>query len=369
MTLERRHVGRLVLAAALVFAALVPQLHLTFGGILPGPLDSVGSMNLLALMLIAAATAITLDVVFGYAGLLSMGHGVYFGVGCYSAVMFANMESIGFGAAVLLALATTFVLSVIGNACALNLTGFGYAMATLALVQLLAICVERGYAGSGGEVGVTYDFGTLPASFTGLVNSRNVYWLALGTLVAVYAVARWVVSTELGAVWQAIRENPLRAQVLGINVYAYRLAAATFGSFLAGVCGIVYSVVMGGANPSIVDLTYSLGMILMVVLGGRGVLWGAMLGGLLYTYLTLRLSSLATAEGMQDLPDVLRIPLTQPKFLLGVVFVLVILFLPGGLASAVTVRRRRRVNAGSSGDGPDPGPVEPTPDLARAGSH
>lgn len=357
MTLDRRAIGRILLAAALVFAILVPYLHLTFGALLPGPLDSVGSMNLLALMLIAAATAVTLDVVFGYTGLLSLGHGVYFGLGCYTVVMFTNLEALEFPAAVLLAMVTTLALSVIGNASALKLTGFGYAMATLALVQLLAIFIERGYAGSGGEVGLTYGFGSLPDAITGLGNTRNIYWLALATLVVVYALARWAVSTEAGSVWQAIRENPLRAQVLGINVYAYRLAAATFGSFLAGLCGIVYSIVMGGANPSIVELTYSLGLILMVVLGGRGVLWGAMLGGLFYTYLNLRLASVATASGMQDLPDVLRVPLTQPKFLLGIVFVLVILFMPGGLASAVTVQRRRRTpNASDT-------PAVPAPEV------
>jgi len=359
MRLDRRNVGRLVLAAALVFAVLVPQLHLTFGVLLPGPLDSVGSMNLLAIMLVAAATAVTLDIVFGYAGLLSLGHAVYFGVGCYSVVMFTGLASLDFPMAVLLAMLTTLLLSVIGNACALNLSGFGYAMATLALVQLLAIFIERGYAGSGGEVGLTYSLGVLPDSFTGLVNTRHLYWLALGTLVVVYGLARWAVSTQAGSIWQAIRENPLRAQVLGVNVYAYRLAAAAFGSFLAGVCGIVYSIVMGGANPSIVELTYSLGLILMVVLGGRGVLWGAMLGGLLYTYLNLRLASVATATGMQDLPDVLRVPLTQPKFLLGVVFVLVILFVPGGLASAVTARwRTRRVPATAQSPEPTTQPTK-----------
>ncbi|MFE0751266.1 branched-chain amino acid ABC transporter permease [Gordonia sp. NPDC058843] len=343
----RHLLGGVLIGIAVIVTLLVPLFNVSLGGLLPGPLNSPGSMNLLALMLVAAATAITLDLVFGYTGLLSLGHGVYFGVGCYAAVMFGNMESVGFGLGVLLALATTLLVSIVGNACALKLTGFGFAMATLALVQLFAICVERGYWGLGGEVGVTYDFGVLPANFTGLVNARNVYWLAVATLVVVYVVARLIVATEAGSVWQAIRENALRAEVLGINVYLYRLFAATTGSFLAGLCGIAYSVVMGGGNPGIVALTYSLGLILMVVLGGRGLLWGALLGGLLYTYLNLRLSALSTLPAIQDLPAVLSVPLTQPQFILGVIFVLVILFLPGGLASAITGRRRRSDAAAS----------------------
>ncbi|WP_328394068.1 branched-chain amino acid ABC transporter permease [Nocardia sp. NBC_00416] len=347
MSGSRRFIGLLLVAVAVVVALLVPVLNLTLGGLLPGPLNSPGSLNLLALMLLAGATAISLDLVFGYTGLLSLGHGVHFGVGCYSAVLFANTASIGFGAGVLLAMLTTLVIAFVGNACALKLTGFGFAMASLALVQLLAIFVERGYWGSGGEVGLTYDSGVLPGNFTGLANSRNIYWLAAGTLMLIYVLARLAVATEAGSVWQAIRDNPLRAQVLGVPVYGYRLAAATFGSFLAGVCGIAYSVVMSGANPGVVALTYSLGLILMVVLGGRGLLWGAMLGGLLYTYLDLRLAALSTLSGVEDLPGVLRIPLTQPQFILGAVFVLVILFLPGGLASALSRRGGSKNGPGS----------------------
>lgn len=342
--ISRTWIGRGVLLAALIVAAIVPFLDRSIGSLLPGPVNGFGSMNLLALMLLSAATAVTLDLMFGYTGLLSMGHALYFAIGCYSVVMYTNMESVGFGMAVLLSFLTIVACALAGNATSLKLTGFGFAMATLALAQLMAIFVERGYAGSGGEVGLLYEFGTLPEAFSGLVNSRNVYWLCLATLVVVYAIARYAVGTQAGMIWQAIRENPLRAQVLGVNVYAYRLLAAVVASVLAGLCGITYSILMGGANPSIIAMEYSLGLILMVVLGGRGVLWGAMIGGLVYTYLTMRLSALSTTPGVADLPDVLRIPLAQPDIIVGVVFVLAILFLPRGLASLFTgaLGRRRR---------------------------
>lgn len=97
---------------------------------------------------------------------------------------------------------------------------------------------------------------------------------------------------------------------------------------------------MGGANPSIVVLGYSLSLVLMVVLGGRGVLWGAALGGILYTYLNQRLTALSDSTAVTGLPEVVRVPLTQPNFILGVLFILIILFLPGGLASMVRIRRR-----------------------------
>jgi branched-chain amino acid transport system permease protein len=331
-----RRIRLLVLLVVLVLLALAPYADASIGGLLPGPIDSAGSLQLLALMFVAAATAITLDLMFGYTGLVSFGHALYFGFGCYSTVILSNISSLGFALGVPLALALTVVVAVVGNAASLRLTGIGFSMATLALAQALSIAVERGFLRSGGEVGVTYGFDTLPSPFVGIVNTRNVYWLALALLLVVYALAALAVRTEAGHIWQAIRENPLRTGVLGYNVYANQVAAGTIACTLAGVCGAVYSVVMGGANPSIVDLGYSLSLVLMVVLGGRGVIWGAVIGGFLYTYLNQRLTAVSGSGAVSSLPDFIQKPLSQPNFLLGAIFVLIILFLPGGLASLVS---------------------------------
>jgi branched-chain amino acid transport system permease protein len=339
VTTRSRHLRRGAVLALVVLLALAPLTDRHLGGLLPGPINSAGSLQLLALMFVAAATAVTLDVMFGYTGLLSFGHALYFGFGCYSTVILGN--GLGFTNGVLLATLLTFLVALVGNAASLRLTGIGYSMATLALAQALYIGVERGFLGSGGEVGVTYSFGVLPDPFVGIVNTRNVYWLALALLVVVYAVCALAVRSEAGHVWQAIRENDVRTQVLGYHVYGFRLGASMISCTLAGICGAVYSVVTGGANPGIVFLGYSLSLVLMVVLGGRGVLWGAVVGGLLYTYLSQRLSELSDSSTVTDLPEVVRLPLTQPNFILGVLFILIILFLPGGLASIVTKRSRR----------------------------
>lgn len=351
-----RRIGLLTLTAALLLLAAAPWIDGSLGGLLPGPINSPGSLQLLALMFVAAATAVTLDLMFGYTGLLSFGHALYFGFGCYSTVILSNIGGLGFTLGVPLAMLLTFVVALIGNAASLRLTGIGFSMATLALAQALYIGVERGFLRSGGEVGVTYELNVLPAPFVGIANTRNAYWLALILLVVVYALVAAAVRTEAGHVWQAIRENPLRTGVLGYNVYASQLASGTIACTLAGVCGAVYSVVMGGANPSIVILGYSLSLVLMVVLGGRGVLWGAVIGGFLYTYLNQRLTALSDSSTVNSLPHFIRAPLSQPNFILGALFVLIILFLPGGLASLIrsqgglTRSRWRRARRDAKGD-------------------
>lgn len=201
-------VRALVLAAVVVLLALAPYSALSFGGLLPGAVNSTGSLQLLALMFVAAATAITLDLMFGYTGLLSFGHALYFGFGCYSTVILSNISGLGFTLGLPLAMLLTFMVALVGNAASLRLTGIGFSMATLALAQALAIAVERGFLRSGGEVGVTYGLDVLPAPFVGIANTRNAYWLALALLVAVYAVVAFAVRTEAGHIWQAIRENP-----------------------------------------------------------------------------------------------------------------------------------------------------------------
>lgn len=329
----------LLALAALVTLILVPFWNVSARSVLPGALNSPGSLQVLSLILIAAATAVTYDVLFGYTGLLSFGHSLYFAVGCYATVLFAN-RGFGFALGAVLAVLLAAACAVLANALALRLSGIGFSMATLALAQLMYISVQRGYLGTGGEFGVTFESGSLPAAYVGLVNTRNAYWLALGLLVVVYGICAFAVRTQVGQVWQAVRENALRVQVLGYNVYLYRLGSAVFTSTLAALCGVVYAVALGGANPSIVVLGYSLSFVLMVVLGGRGVLWGAVLGALVYTFLNLRLPDLARSSAITGLPEALRAPVSQPNFLVGLVFVLTIVLLPGGLASLFGSRTR-----------------------------
>jgi branched-chain amino acid transport system permease protein len=327
--------------ALVVVLAILPLLHRSVGSLLPGPINSPGSLQVLALMLVAAAAAITLDLMFGYTGLMSFGHSLYVGFGCYATVILSNNPRFGFALGVPLAMALSVVVAIAGNAAALRLTGIGFSMATLAMAQGFAIAVERGFLGSGGEVGVTFARGVLPDPLRGVMNTRNVYWLALALVVVVYVICSVLVRTHVGHVWQGIRENPLRTKVIGYDVYAYQLASATISCTLAAMCGVVFAIVMGGANPGIAGLHYSLAVVLMVVLGGRGVLWGAALGAVLYQFLTLRLPSLTSSGVVTGLPEFLQVPLSQPNFFLGVAFILIILFMPGGLASIFTRGYRR----------------------------
>ena len=169
----------------------------------------------------------------------------------------------------------------------------------------------------------------------GILNTKNLYWLALAFLAVVFFIVRWAVESSPGRVWQAIRENEQRVEVLGMRPQLYKLQAFVLSSTLAAAGGIVYMLLYSGSTLSVTQPNFTLMLLLMVVIGGAGSRWGAVLGGILYTYLNNRLIAIGSSSAVEGLPHVLRTPLEQPLFLLGVAFILIVVFLPGGLVGLV----------------------------------
>lgn len=188
---------------------------------------------------------------------------------------------------------------------------------------------------TGGEEGIGLTSARLPAALLGVDNTQNLYWLCLAVAAIVLAAVGFVVRSRAGHLMQAVRENELRVRVLGIRPYLVRLISFSIAGSLATLLGMAYLLVQGGANPQITTSSFTLTLLVMVVLGGLSSRWGAMLGGVLYTLLDQRLGVLAASSHIAALPRPLRVPLSQPAFLLGALFVLVVLFLPGGIGGAL----------------------------------
>ncbi len=155
----------------------------------------------------------------------------------------------------------------------------------------------------------------------------------------------WSVDSSPGRVWQAIRENEPRVEVLGLHPFRFKLAAFVLSSFLATAGGVVYVLLVGGATPAVTTPAFTLSLLLMVVLGGTGTRWGAVIGGILYTFLDSRLTAWTATPTVQDLPSVLRVPLSEPLFVLGTLFILLVFFLPGGIVGALTAAAAARAAA------------------------
>ncbi len=331
----------LVALTAAVVLGLFPLAGLTVPGLFDAPLSAPGTLNLLGLCFVFGALALTYDLVFGYVGLLSFGHALYFATGVYVTAIALARWHLPLGLALLVTAAVALVLPLVLGAICLRMRDIPFAMVTLAFAQAGSILVLQNPLGlTGGEEGLALGTDALPAALVGVTNTHNLYWIALAFLVVTYAIAWWAVNSRPGRVWQAIRENERRVGVLGLNPYLYKLGAFVLSAFLASAAGVVYLLLQGGANPQVTTADFTLSLLVMVVLGGVATLWGAVLGGVVYEYLDFRLIGLANAPSVQSLPPALRVPLSQPLFILGALFVVLVLFVPGGLAGAV--RRLRR---------------------------
>lgn len=356
--MTRDRILRLGPLVVLVVLAILPFSTLQVPGLFTGVLNSPGTLQLLALCLIFGGVALSYDLLFGFTGLLSFGHALYFAGGTYVANLALTKLGWGLGAAVGLTTVIGIVLPLLVGAVALRVSGIAFSMVTLAFAQVGSILVLQnpGHL-TGGEEGLALDRTHVPAAFVGVLNTVHLYWLALGYLALVYAVVAWVTGSRPGRVWQAIRENERRVEVLGLRPYPFKLLVFVLAGLLAALGGVVHLLLLGGSTPTTTTSDFTLGLLVMVVLGGAGSRWGAVLGGILYTYLDSRLTDLANSSAVQHLPGWLRVPLSEPLFLLGTLFVLVVFFVPGGIAGLVARlrgRRRGERSVGSDG-GPRPG--------------
>ncbi len=326
----RRLVVPIVLFALLL---VVPWLSVELPFVLPGPLDSPGSLQLLALCLVFAGVALSYDLLFGFTGLLSFGHALYFALGVYVPAIALTEWEWGLPAALgLLAVVAIAVPLVLGSV-SLRVTGIAFAMVTLAFAQAGNVIVQTNPGGlTGGDEGIGLDVDPLPDFLVGVINTKNLYWLALGYAAAVFVIARAAIGSSAGHVWRAIRDNERRVEVIGLRPYPYKLLAFVLASFLAAWGGFLWLLLIG-VTPEVTTATFTLTLLVMVVLGGAGSRFGALAGGFVYTLLDYRLRNLAGEERIQGLPDVFRVPLSEPLFLLGALFVAIVFFAPGGVSS------------------------------------
>lgn len=337
----------LMAAVFVAFLAVLPMLALNIPGVLPGPTYTPGTLGLLAFSMLIAALALSYHLVFGVAGLLSFGHALYFAAGAYGLGICLRHFGLGLLPAIGLTLVLGLLLAGVVGALSLRVTGISFAMVTLAFAQAGSVLIRKNPGKlTGGDEGLALDTTFIPDSLVGVVNTRNLYWLCLAIVVVVFLVTNWFERSRAGHVAAATRENELRVRVIGIRPYFVKLLTFVIAGVLATIVGMAYLLLQSSATQRLASADFTLTLLVIVVLGGVGLRWGAVIGGVVYTLLDQRLTALASSDAISSLPDVLRIPLSQPLFILGSLFILVVLFLPGGIAgiAARLASGRARVN-------------------------
>ena len=326
-------IRRLLPVVALAVMAVLPYSTLRIPYVFDGSLNSPGTLQLLAICLVFGGLATGYDLMFGRTGMLSFGHALYFGGGVYGTAVLVNRTTWPLWLAVFVAVVGSALLATLLGAVALRTNGIAFAMVTLAFAQVGAITVARNPGQvTGGEEGLPLNGARLPSALMGVVNTANLYWLALAFLAVVLFVVHRIGDAPAGRVLVAVRDDDRRVGVLGLDPYRFRLLAFVTSGALAALGGVVYVLLVGGASVHVTSSDLTLSLLVMVVLGGPGTRWGPLLGGFAFAFLDQRLTAVGSSDAVAGLPSVLSGPLSQPLFILGTAFILAVYFVPGGLA-------------------------------------
>lgn len=297
-------------------------------------------VNIVSQILIAAIFALGLDVLVGYAGLISLGHAGLFGVAAYTV---AVMLGAGFGhsAAIIAALALTVATTMLFAVLALRTTGIGFIMITLALGQLLWGLAYRWIDLTQGDNGLSAD--SRPAPFGWSLDSANsFYYATLIVFLVVVAGVAVLAASPLGASLRGTRDQPRRMTALGFDVWTIRFLACVISGFCSGIAGVMFFYYNEFISPHALALSASAEVLLMVIAGGSGTLLGPIAGAALVVIMK----------------SVMSAYIERWNFTLGAIFVLIVLFMPEGLVPGVrrlarwgwtAVTGRRRAATAESG--------------------
>ncbi len=289
---------------------------------LPAWMPGTYYVNVSSQILIYAVFALGINVLAGYGGLVSLGHAGLFGIACY-AVAVSLAAGAGHLAAILVGLAVTLLGTAVFAALSLRTTGIGFLMITLALGQILWGLAYRWIGVTNGDNGLTVASRPAPFGFS-LETATAFYYATLLTfLLGVLAMAVFA-NSPFGASLAGTRDQPRRMTALGYNVWMIRFYACMFSGLLSGIAGILFVYYNQFISPQSLSLTASAEVVLMVIAGGTGTLMGPIVGAALVVVM----KNVASAY------------IERWNFLLGAIFVAIVIFMPEGLVPG-TVRLLR----------------------------
>jgi branched-chain amino acid transport system permease protein len=294
--------------------------------LLPVLLQAIGQsfyIGVASRILIFALAATSLNLILGFGGMVSFGHAAFVGVGAYAAgiLMQSGFSSAWLVLLVALVMAGCFALLI--GAISIRTQGVYFIMITLAFAQMLYYLMVslKSYGGDDGlSLSGRFDLGW----GLDLSQDASFYWLVLTLAVGVFFVVHRLLNSRFGHALQAIRENEARMVAIGFPVFWYKLIAFALAGAMAGLAGALLANQGGFVSPSMMQWSESGVLMVMVILGGVGHLYGGLLGAIVFLALEEALSTYTI----------------HWQFGLGAVLLVVVLLAPNGLLSLL--RRRAK---------------------------
>ena len=233
-----------------------------------------------------ALFAVSLDLVLGYGGIVSLGHTAFFGVGAYTAALFCKHLMPDPHLGLLAAMATTAVLGFVVSFTVLRGTDLTRLMVTLGVALLLYEAANKLDWITGGMDGIQgLMFSPVLGKFEFDLSGRTAAYYSLVVLFVLFMAARRIVHSPFGATLEAIRDNRLRAMAIGIPVHARLVSVYTIAAAMAGAAGALFTQTSGFASIEVLEFHRSADVMLMLVIGGVGWLYGGIVGAVVFKLL------------------------------------------------------------------------------------
>lgn len=281
--------------------------------------------------------AMSYNLLFGFTGVVSFGHALFFGLGGYTVGIMLELTELSTVPAlilgVILGLLINGGLSLLIGLVSLRLKGVYFAIFTLGVAELFFIFFGR-LPATKAEDGLPIT--DLPELIDPARNRLVFYYLAMAIFVFTFVFIRRMVNSPTGAVFKAIRENEDRAQAIGFNTLTFKLIAITAAGMLASLAGMLYVLLNKKFGPEILSVNYTVSPLLMVIIGGIGTFTGPVLGAsglhlLDVLFRTLKIPVGSTVIELAKFWDLL----------LGIVFIVVVLIFPQGIVGTLNRWRTR----------------------------
>jgi branched-chain amino acid transport system permease protein len=274
---------------------------------------------------ILSILALSYNLMFGFAGVVSFGHAAFFGMGAYTVgLLMLHLEWVWW-AAVLTALLIGVVIALIKGFVGLRIKGLYFALFTLAFAEVFFILAGNRILVNltGAEDGFTFE---VPDFLNVTQNRLFFYYLALMAMVAAFLIIRRLMNSPTGRVLHALRENEERAQMLGYNTFYFKLIAIIVAGVLATGAGVLRGIALKGASPNVLGLDFTITPLLMVIIGGLGTYAGPAVGAFSLHLLEQFLRDTIVTIGETEINIGERWAL-----ILGVVFILIVMVFPQGI--------------------------------------
>ncbi|MBN1101924.1 MAG: branched-chain amino acid ABC transporter permease [Deltaproteobacteria bacterium] len=308
------------------FKGILIVIGLGFIGLLPHVLPVI-HINMLIEVAFYSLFAVSFNLLFGYGGLLSFGHAAYFGIGAYTVALLIKYVA---GFPLLPALLLGGVAGGLGGLLAgffcVRLKGAYFALLTLAFNQFFFAIALKWRSLTGGDDGMSLKRPDLYLPGIGSVpmnNAVHIYYLVVAIVIICVLIQWSLTRTPLGNAMRAVKENDERAGFIGYNVFLTRLTLYTVAAFFAGMAGSLFALFQGFVSTGCIDAASSMHVVFMAFIGGVGSFLGPVLGAGVYLYFT---------DWVSRITD-------RWEFVLGVLFILLVLYARTGLVGLISSPR------------------------------